>query len=81
MILGDARLSLAGAPDQHYGLIILDAFTSDAIPSHLLTREALRLYLRNLRDSGRLAFHISNNHLELEPLANLAHDSQLVALA
>jgi len=82
VILGDARLSLAGAPDRHYGLIILDAFSSDAIPSHLLTREALRLYLRKLTDSGRLAFHISNNHLDLEPtVANLAHDSHLVALA
>jgi hypothetical protein len=63
-------------------LIVLDAFSSDAIPSHLLTREALRLYLRKLRESGLLAFHISNNRLDLEPtVANLARDAQLVALA
>jgi hypothetical protein len=82
VILGDARRSLATAPDGHYGLIILDAFSSDAIPSHLLTREALRLYLDKLADSGLLALHISNRHLDLEPtVANLAHDAKLVALA
>lgn len=82
VVLGDARLSLAAAPDASYGLIVLDAFSSDAIPSHLLTREALGLYLRKLRESGLLALHISNNHLDLEPtVANLAHDAQLVALA
>jgi len=82
VILGDARRSLGVAPDRHYGLIILDAFSSDAIPSHLLTREALRLYLDKLADSGLLALHISNRHLDLEPtVANLAHDAKLVALA
>lgn len=82
VILGDARRSLVAAPDRHYGLIILDAFSSDAIPSHLLTREALRLYLDKLADSGLLALHISNRHLDLEPtVANLAHDAKLVALA
>ena len=82
VVPGDGRLSLGAAPDSSYGLIVLDAFSSDAIPSHLLTREALRLYLRKLDGSGLLAFHISNNHLDLEPtMANLAHDGQLVALA
>ncbi len=82
VVLGDARLSLAAAPDASYGLIVLDAFSSDAIPSHLLTREALGLYLRKLRESGLLALHISNNRLDLEPtVANLARDAQLVALA
>ena len=82
VVLGDARLSLAAAPDASYGLIVLDAFSSDAIPSHLLTREALGLYLRKLTESGLLALHISNNRLDLEPtVANLAHDAQLVALA
>ena len=81
VVLGDGRLSLAGAPDASYGLIVLDAFSSDAIPSHLLTREALHLYLNKLAASGLLVFHISNNRLDLEPVvANLAHDSQLVAL-
>jgi hypothetical protein len=82
VVLGDARLSLATAPDSYYGLIILDAFSSDAIPSHLLTREAVRLYLQKLTASGLLAFHISNNHLDLAPtVANLACDGHLVALA
>jgi spermidine synthase len=82
VVPGDGRLSLGAAPDSSYGLIVLDAFSSDAIPSHLLTREALRLYLRKLEGSGLLAFHISNNRLDLEPtVANLAHDGQLVALA
>ena len=81
-VLGDARRSLAVAPPGHYGLIILDAFSSDAIPAHLLTREALRLYLDKLADSGVLAFHISNRHLDLEPtVGNLAHDARLLALA
>lgn len=81
VVLGDARQSLAAAPDRHYGLIILDAFSSDAIPSHLLTREALRLYLDKLAHSGLLAFHISNRHLDLEPtVGNLAHDARVVAL-
>ena len=82
VVLGDARRSLAVAPDRHYRLIILDAFSSDAIPSHLLTREALRLYLDKLAGSGLLAFHISNRHLDLEPtVGNLAHDAGLVALS
>ena len=81
VVLGDGRLSLATEPDASYGLIVLDAFSSDAIPSHLLTREAIRLYLQKLAVPGVLAFHISNNRLDLEPaVANLAHDSQLVAL-
>jgi hypothetical protein len=81
VVLGDARRSLATAPAGHYGLIILDAFSSDAIPTHLLTREALRLYLDKLADSGLLAFHISNRHLDLEPtVGNLAHDARLLAL-
>lgn len=82
VVLGDARHSLVAAPDRHYGLIILDAFSSDAIPTHLLTREAVRLYLDKLAESGVLAIHISNRHLDLEPtVANLAHDAKLAALA
>lgn len=73
VVLGDARLSLKNAPDRKYGLIVLDAFSSDAIPIHLMTREALELYLARLAPGGVLAFHISNRHLALEPvLARLA---------
>ena len=76
VVLGDARQSLMDAPDQQYDLIVLDAFSSDAIPVHLLTREALALYLAKLAPGGLLAFHISNLHLDLEPvLAKLAADA------
>ncbi len=81
VVLGDARLSLAKAPDQHYDLIVLDAFSSDAIPVHLLTREALRLQLSKLAHGGILAFHISSRHLDLRPvLGDLAQDAGLVCL-
>ena len=75
--LGDARLSLAKA-SAHHDLLIVDAFSSDAIPMHLLTREALRLYLRSLKPDGTLAFHISNRNVNLTPvLGALAKDSAL----
>ena len=63
--LGDARLMLADAPDGAYDIIIVDAFTSDAIPIHLITREAMALYLRKLKPHGIVAVHVSNRYLEL----------------
>jgi spermidine synthase len=76
VILGDARLSLQKAPDHAYGLIVLDAYSSDAIPVHLLTREAVQLYRSKLAPGGLLAFHISNLHLDLAPvIAALARDA------
>jgi hypothetical protein len=81
IVLGDARLSLAVEPDRQFDLLVLDAYSSDAIPVHLVTREALALYLRKLAPGGRLAFHISNSHLDLEPvLADLARDAQVACL-
>jgi len=68
MILGDARLQLREATDHKYGLIVMDAFSSDSVPAHLLTTEAVDLYLSKLADDGLLAFHISNRYLDLEPL-------------
>jgi spermidine synthase len=65
IVLGDARLTLAEAPDGAYDLIVVDAFTSDAIPIHLLTREAMAIYLRKLSPHGMVAMHVSNRHLEL----------------
>jgi len=80
VVLGDARLQLRTAPEQGYGLIILDAFSSDAIPMHLLTREALSLYRRKLTPDGVIAFHISNRYLDLAPvLGALARDAGLVS--
>jgi hypothetical protein len=73
VVLGDARLTLAREPAGAYELIVLDAFSSDAIPIHLMTREAVSLYLEKLGPGGLLAFHISNRHMDLEPvLARLA---------
>ena len=81
IILGDARLQLRNAPDAYYGMIVLDAFSSDAIPVHLLTTEALDLYLSKLADRGLLAIHISNRSLNLRPVVgDLAHHSKLTAL-
>jgi hypothetical protein len=81
VVLGDARLSLSRAGDPTYRLLVLDAFSSDAIPVHLMTREALDLYLRRLERDGVLAFHISNRHLRLRPvLAALAAEKGLAAI-
>ena len=63
--LGDARLTLEDAPDGGYDLIVVDAFSSDAIPIHLLTREAMAIYLRKLGPRGMVVMHVSNRHLEL----------------
>lgn len=80
IVLGDARLELHDAPDGGYKLIALDAFSGDSIPVHLLTREALALYLRKLTPDGVLLFHISSRYLNLEPtLGNLARGAHLVS--
>jgi len=62
---GDARLTIANAPDAGYDLILVDAFIGAAIPIHLLTREAMAIYLRKLKPNGIVAIHVSNYHLEL----------------
>ena len=73
VVLGDARLSLEKEPAQGFDLLVLDAFSSDAIPAHLLTQEAFRLYERHLKNDGIIAVHISNRSLDLEPVvANAA---------
>jgi predicted O-methyltransferase YrrM len=66
--IGDGRLELARVPDGHYGVIVLDAFSSDATPVHLMTREAVELYFRKLRPDGLLLAHLTNQHLDLEPV-------------
>jgi hypothetical protein len=68
VVIGDGRLSLVAEPDSSFDLLVIDAFGSDAIPVHLLTREATALYLRKLRPDGIVAFHISNRYLDLEPV-------------
>lgn len=80
VVLGDARLSLTQAPAQQYDMMVLDAYSSDSIPVHLMTREALALYLDKLAPNGVLLFHISNRYLDLEPvLAGLANDAGIVS--
>lgn len=68
VVLGDARLTLAAEPPGRFDLLAIDAFSSDAIPLHLLTREALRVYGRALPMEGVLLVHISNRFLDLEPV-------------
>jgi hypothetical protein len=81
VVLGDARFTLKMARNRQYGLIVIDAFSSDSIPLHLLTREALRLYLDKLDEGGIVAFHISNRYLDLRPvLSSLASDAGLIYL-
>lgn len=71
--LGDGRLILESMPAARYDLLILDAFSSDAIPAHLLTTQAFQSYRRSLKPDGVLVVHVSNNHLDLPPLVqNLA---------
>jgi SAM-dependent methyltransferase len=74
IVQGDARLTIANAPDASYDLIIVDAFIGAAIPIHLLTREAMAIYLRKLKPNGIVALHVSNYHLELATVvAGVAH--------
>jgi hypothetical protein len=80
VVLGDARISLARGAGP-FDLLVVDAFSSDAIPVHLLTREALAVYERTLAPDGVIALHVSNRYLSLySVVANLAADAGLVAL-
>jgi hypothetical protein len=80
IILGDARLKLEEKKDARYGLLLVDAFSSDSIPIHLLTKEAIELYKTRLTEHGLLALHISNRYIDLEPVcALLAKETGLVA--
>ena len=74
--LGDARLSLESEPSQQFDVLAVDAFSGDAIPVHLLTRQAFTLYLHHLKPDGILAIHTSNTYLDLAPVVQLlAHDA------
>jgi spermidine synthase len=65
---GDARVSLEREPSQQFDLLVVDAFSGDSIPVHLLTREAMELYFRHIKPSGAIAVHTTNKHLELPPV-------------
>jgi len=77
-VLGDARLSLEHEESQDFDILVLDAFSGDAIPTHLLTKEAFAVYRRHLKPDGILALHISNLHFDLRPVVDgLTHHYQM----
>jgi hypothetical protein len=79
--LGDARLVLEKEPDQQFDVLAIDAFSSDSIPVHLITREAITLYKRHLKPDGVIAFHISNRYLDLTGVTKqLANDVGMQAI-
>jgi spermidine synthase len=75
IMLGDARLSLERESRQNFDVLVVDAFSGDSIPVHLLTREAFQLYFRQLKPNGVLAVHVSNNYLNLGPVVATAAES------
>jgi hypothetical protein len=75
IVEGDARTSLTAETPQHFDVLVIDAFSGDAIPLHLLTTQAVALYRRHLVPGGILAFHISNQHVNLEPEIALLADA------
>jgi hypothetical protein len=80
IVLGDARLKLEEMTDRKFNLLLVDAFSSDSIPVHLLTKEAVELYMNRLTDHGLLAIHISNKFVKLEPVvAEIAAELNLAA--
>jgi len=74
--LGDARLSLEREPAQNFDLLAIDAFSSDSIPVHLLTREAVTIYQRHMKPGGIIAFHVTNRYLNLIPVVERLADAQ-----
>jgi hypothetical protein len=81
IVIGDARLSLQSERAHKYDMVVVDAFSSDTVPVHLVTREAIELYLAKLADHGLLAFNISNRYLDMRPvLGELAHDAGLASI-
>jgi hypothetical protein len=78
----DGRLGLRAMPEASYDLIVIDAFSSDSIPTHLMTREAIAMYTSRLKASGLIAFHVSSRFFNLRPaLARIAYDQRLVCYA
>ncbi|PIB24592.1 hypothetical protein BFP76_05250 [Amylibacter kogurei] len=79
--IGDARLVLAKQTPKNFDILLIDAFSSDAIPVHLITKEAIELYLSHMNDNGILVMHISNRYFALQkPLSKIASELGLIAL-
>ena len=74
IVLGDARLQLEHAPSQQFDVLVIDAFSGDSVPIHLLTQEAFAQYFRHLKKDGILALHITNHFLDLKPVVKTAAD-------
>jgi hypothetical protein len=75
IVMGEGRINLTRQPDHEFDLLVLDAFTSDAIPTHLITREAVQLYFEKLKPTGLLLVNISNKYVSLAPvLGAISHD-------
>jgi spermidine synthase len=82
IVIGDARLTLADSPDGQYDILIIDAFSSDAIPTHLLTKEAMAIFKDKIKPDGMILMHISNKHMTLAPVvAGVAEANDLVSRA
>jgi spermidine synthase len=82
VVVGDGRVELSKERDQSFDLLMLDAFSSDSIPAHLLSQEALQLYISKLAPDGVLLFHVSNRYLQVEKLVSaLIVDAGLVGLS
>ena len=73
--LGDARLSLEREPPQNFDILVIDAFSSDSIPVHLVTREAMAVYLKHVKPGGAVVFHVTNRFLKLAPVVKKIADS------
>jgi SAM-dependent methyltransferase len=80
-VLGDARLTMEREPPQQYDLLVIDAFSSDSIPVHLITREAMMVYLRHMKPDGVIAFHVTNRFLRLAPVVKRIADEFSLATA
>ena len=68
VVMGDARIKMESQPPQNFDILFMDAFSGDAVPTHLLTREALDVYRKHLKPDGILAIHVSNRFLRLDPV-------------
>jgi spermidine synthase len=80
-VIGDGRLSIERAGDGGFDLLMLDAFNSDSIPAHLVSREAVQMYLTKLKPDGLLMFHVSNRYMDVEGLISaIVTDASLKAL-
>jgi len=73
-LLGDARLTMEREPAQHYDVLAIDAFSSDSIPTHLVTHQAMGIYLKNIKADGVIAFHVTNRFLNLAPVVKRIAD-------